>query len=356
MKWFFPNIKGIIYTLIFISVAECCLRFVGLDGKWGHGLSFAIPIINIFLCVSLLGILQHVKRKSADKDKQYQQLLDLSPEAIYVHTQGLVIYSNEAGANLFGVKEPSAIMNRRWKEILDDKSYESLTASSKQFKTDQQFKIHQFNLYRQDGSVRYVEAKSTYIEFDGKPAREVIARDITVQEKKQNLLKEYSYLDPLTQLPNRRRLLDQIDQLIRDSAPKKTSFGMMFLDLDGFKQINDTFGHEKGDFLLKEISKHLQLCVREEDVVGRFGGDEFIILLPEVSQFECILTAKRLIDDMPVFLQGEKASHVTLSIGISLYPQDGEEAQDLINHADLAMYEAKQKGKNNYQLFESMQS
>jgi len=352
MKFFIRKIKGIIFILVALSIIEMIFGYSGINGLREIVFFVAVPILQILLFVMLIVNLKKVIYHSADKETQYRKLLDLSPEAIYVHRKGIVIYSNEAGAKLFGINEPSELTNRRWKEILNTKSYESLISSSEKYEVDQQFKIHHFSLYDEDGNVRYVEAKSTYIVFDSEPAREVIARDITVQEIHKQRLKEFSYLDTLTQIPNRRSLLNQLDQVFKDSEQKNKSFGIMFVDLDGFKQINDTYGHDKGDFFLKQVSEYLKLCIREKDVVGRFGGDEFIIILPETEEIDCKLMAKKIIDNISLFIPAYSAQ-VTLSIGISLYPQNGNDTDTLIKQADMAMYHAKKMGKNNFQFFEN---
>ncbi len=345
-----PRIRVIICTLIFLTILESILVYSVTSEVWARLISIVLPIATLSLFGLMIAVLKKMRTQSVRKEKQYQQLLDLSPEAIYVHRNGVVLYSNEAGAKLFETTHPSDLIHRPWREILNTKSYESLKASSNRYETDQQFKIHHFELYGEDGSMRYLEAKSTFIEFDGQPAREVIARDITVQENKQQMLKAFSYLDPLTQLPNRRSLLDQLDQMIYLSNLNQTGFGMMFIDLDGFKQINDTYGHDQGDALLKQVSEDLKLFIREGDVVGRFGGDEFIILLPDVQQVTCLDIANKIIAKMPISITGQDAAQVTLSVGVSLYPEHGKDSDTLIKNADEAMYRAKKLGKNNFQL------
>lgn len=342
--------KGLFFILVALAIIEMIVGFTGSKEKWEMLVTLTVQILQVILFLLLMGFLNNMIRQSADKEKQYRKLLDLSPEAIFVHRKGRIAYTNEAGAKLFGFNKPVELINLTWKEILNAKSYESLRLSSDKYEIDQQFKIHHFNLYDEGGNKRYIEAKSTYILFDGEPAREVIARDITVQETNKQRLKKLSYIDALTQIPNRRSLLEQLEQIIKESKQSNKSFGIMFVDLDGFKQINDTYGHAKGDFLLKQVSEYLKLCVREEDIVGRFGGDEFIIILPYALQKDCISIAKNIIDNMPLFISGYH-DQVTLSIGISLYPQDANDLDTIMKHADKAMYTAKKRGKNNYQLF-----
>ncbi|WP_400245662.1 diguanylate cyclase [Niallia sp. JL1B1071] len=351
MNFFVKKIKGLFFILVALAIMEMIVGFTASKETWEMIVTIAVQILQFLLFILLMVLLRKIIRQSADKEKQYRKLLDLSPEAIYVHRKGILVYSNDAGAKLFGFKEPFELINLPWKEILNAKSYESLKSSSDKYEVDQQFKIHHFNLYEEDENVRYIEAKSTYILFDGEPAREVIARDVTVQEKDSQRLKELSYLDTLTQLPNRRSLLEELDQVIKVSEQMNKSFGIMFVDLDGFKQINDSYGHAKGDFLLKQVSEYLKLCIREEDVVGRFGGDEFIIILPNAVQTDCIVIAQKIIDNMPLFIS-DFQDQVTLSIGISLYPQNGNDLDTIMLLADKAMYKAKKHGKNNFQFFD----
>lgn len=127
----------------------------------------------------------------------------------------------------------------------------------------------------------------------------------------------------------------------------------MFIDLDGFKKVNDTFGHDTGDELLKIVAALLKDCVRSTDFVARLAGDEFTILLPDVNEYDCSLIADRMIKslNLPTYMT-KKEIQVTPSIGISLYPRNGESGTILIKKADEAMYQAKNSGKNNFHFAE----
>ena len=143
--------------------------------------------------------------------------------------------------------------------------------------------------------------------------------------------------------------MNTINQLVTHTETYNSGFAMMFIDLDGFKQINDSFGHESGDDFLKQVSDHLKGCVREKDTVSRLGGDEFTILLPDATKNESALVAKRIIErfDSHCFISNKDVK-VTPSIGIALYPQHGRDVEMLMNQADYAMYQVKQQGKNGY--------
>ena len=161
-----------------------------------------------------------------------------------------------------------------------------------------------------------------------------------------------AYHDQLTGLPNRRMLQDRLTQAMTLAGRTAKMIGVVFLDIDSFKSINDTMGHEAGDRLLVRLASELSHCVRRYDTVARIGGDEFVLLLNQISS---VADIRRIMDKImgvvrrPVVLQDQEF-FVTGSAGVSLYPQDGEDAETLISNADIAMYRAKAKGKNNYVL------
>jgi diguanylate cyclase (GGDEF)-like protein len=159
--------------------------------------------------------------------------------------------------------------------------------------------------------------------------------------------------DFLTDLPNRALLTDRLTQSIALAQRRGTKVALMYIDLDHFKHINDSLGHAVGDQLLQSVAKRLQACVRLSDTVSRQGGDEFVVLLAEVKEVQdAVFTAEKLIAAMaePHLVNGH-LFHVTLSIGISLYPDDGRDVEDVVRNADTAMYQAKKSGRNKYQVF-----
>lgn len=160
--------------------------------------------------------------------------------------------------------------------------------------------------------------------------------------------------DFLTGLPNRMLLNDRISQAIAFAPRLSRKVGVLFLDLDGFKHINDSLGHEIGDKLLQSIAKRLMKCVRATDTVSRQGGDEFVVLLSEMAQSEdAAVTARRMLEALEeVHVIDQHELHVSASIGVSIYPDDALDAATLIKNADTAMYQSKDNGRQNYQFFE----
>ncbi|MBZ5487769.1 EAL domain-containing protein [Halomonas aquamarina] len=179
--------------------------------------------------------------------------------------------------------------------------------------------------------------------------------DITHVRENEEQIRHLAYYDVLTRLPNRRLLEDRITLAIRHAHREAQQIAVIFIDLDHFKQVNDTLGHALGDELLLEVAARMTLRLREDDTLARLGGDEFIALLPDISGFtEASSAAQRLIDAVsaPYTLKGH-SFRIGCSIGISLYPDDGDTPEVLIQHADAAMYRAKREGRNTYRLYQA---
>jgi diguanylate cyclase (GGDEF)-like protein len=172
-------------------------------------------------------------------------------------------------------------------------------------------------------------------------------------QKTHDQLHHMANYDLLTDLPNRSLLKERLIQAIALAQRRGTALSLLFLDLDNFKYINDSLGHATGDALLRAVAHRLSCCVRSSDTVSRQGGDEFVILLTEDKlDDDAAITAKKILAEisLPHFVDGHEL-HVTGSIGITAYPNDAEDAETLIKNADTAMYQAKEKGRNNYQFF-----
>ncbi|XKE45437.1 EAL domain-containing protein [Halomonas organivorans] len=177
--------------------------------------------------------------------------------------------------------------------------------------------------------------------------------DITHIRENEEQVRRLAYYDPLTRLPNRRLLDDRLSLAIRHAHRHDRRLALLFLDLDHFKRVNDSLGHALGDELLVKLTGRLQQHLREDDTLARLGGDEFLVLLPDVQEIdEVTRVARRLIESVSApFELGRHRFRVGCSLGISLYPDDGDDAEALVQRADAAMYRAKQEGRNTYRLF-----
>jgi diguanylate cyclase (GGDEF)-like protein len=174
-----------------------------------------------------------------------------------------------------------------------------------------------------------------------------ISTDITEKRKSEELIWEQAYFDPLTKLPNRRMIQDRISQEIKKCQSTKTMLALLFIDLDYFKEVNDTLGHDAGDHLLKEAAHRIRNCIREVDTIGRFGGDEFIVLLGELDDINTIgRVANDIIEKLKEqFNLGREIVYISASIGITVFPDDGNTLTTLLKNADQSMYTAKREGR-----------
>lgn len=180
-----------------------------------------------------------------------------------------------------------------------------------------------------------------------------VARDITERKRVEQMIAFQAFHDTLTGLPNRSLFMDRLDLAITQARRRNQRVGMMFLDIDRFKLINDTYGHAEGDVLLKEFAERTRNALRSGDTLARLGGDEFTVLLPDISNPEDVATiARKMLSDLKrPFVLAEQDFVATVSIGIAIYPDDGESPQDLIRNADIAMYQTKSQGKNGFLAF-----
>jgi len=209
--------------------------------------------------------------------------------------------------------------------------------------------------WRKDGTSFPVEYMSSPILQDGEVVGAVVTfKDITERKFLEEQLHHQAFYEPLTGLPNRALFMDRLEHTLTRSNRRESSVAVMFVDLDNFKVINDSLGHKAGDELLKVVAERVKSYLRPEDTAARLGGDEFTILVEDVASVgEGVQIAERIAEVLqPPFTLEEQEVFITTSIGIALNNSTQERAEDLLRHADLAMYRAKHKGKARYEMFE----
>ena len=180
--------------------------------------------------------------------------------------------------------------------------------------------------------------------------------DITERKKYEEKIQQMAFHDSLTGLPNRKLLSDRLGIVLAQAKRNKKKVGIVMLDLDNFKDVNDTLGHDVGDILLKAVAERLSGTLRKSDTVARFGGDEFVLIFPNMEVIEeAIQVVQKIIDRFnKPFLIDTHQLVVTTSIGIAVYPNDGMDEEILMKNADIAMYQAKQAGRARYQLYKEV--
>ncbi|GGA34540.1 sensor domain-containing diguanylate cyclase [Paenibacillus physcomitrellae] len=205
-----------------------------------------------------------------------------------------------------------------------------------------------------EGQVRWNELRTNSILNSSEEVERIhgMIFDVTERKEKEEKYAQLAFYDALTELPNRRMLENHFKKAFSRAIRKEHEVTIMFIDLDGFKDVNDSYGHDIGDALLKQVANRLNENIRDEDFISRIGGDEFIIVFEETSKEEITLIADRILQriSLPFIISGQHVS-VTPSIGISSYPEDGDNLESIINYADKAMYAAKVQGKKNYKFY-----
>jgi diguanylate cyclase (GGDEF)-like protein/PAS domain S-box-containing protein len=215
-------------------------------------------------------------------------------------------------------------------------------------------KHFEYAIYRKDGSKLWFSENLRAISEDGVVvAYEGTNEDITDRKVAEERVQYLAYYDALTGLPNRTLLQDRLTKALADARRQKYKIALLFLDLDRFKDINDSLGHSVGDLFLQEVAERLKRFAREQDTVSRLGGDEFLIMLTHISDIsDAAVAAERLMDAMTTgFVVQGHSLNVSCSIGISIFPEQGADCETLIKNADAAMYGAKESGRNNFRFF-----
>ena len=263
--------------------------------------------------------------------------------------RGEVLYANQAALRIYGVDNVAELAEADAEAAIYAFDGSPLTErpSVRALRTLQPVRDVMVGRSRPDGAIqwRLVDAVPLF-DADG-TAREVVSSfiDITARREAERALREQALHDPLTQLPNRTLLHDRWDHAIEVAQRGHEPLALMLLDLDHFKEANDTFGHRYGDLLLRAVARRIAAAVRASDTIGRLGGDEFAVVLPDTNEQGAVTAARKLLKALeePFDIE-DQVLEVTASIGIALYPRHGEDGSTLLRRADIAMYTAKRGG------------
>jgi len=346
------------------------LAAVRKDGK-EIDIALSLSTVKIENAWHAVGIMQDItERKQAETDlraseERYHFITDHTADHIWTMDLSMrYVYSSPAVIKLLGYTV----------EELLEKSFdyfftpESLVMAqkllAKELETDKdphadpnRILTLQSELYRKDGRLVWLESSLTFIRDESlKPVGILgVSRDITERKKSEEQIKHLATHDLLTDLPTLRLARDRMSVAINMARRYKKGVALMFVDLDGFKSVNDTLGHDAGDFVLKEIAIRLLSCVRETDTVARIGGDEFLIIATEMNSPEnAAQIAEKVLKlvSQPIAFNGQQAK-VGTSIGIALFPDHGDNMDQLIKLADETMYKVKNAGKNGFRFVDT---
>jgi diguanylate cyclase (GGDEF)-like protein/PAS domain S-box-containing protein len=365
-------------SFVLLTLLPLIARFLQHDDAQGMVMAGMIALYLVMITASalrvhrtiLLSLNLSLSRERADErlqeaDEQNRLLLESAAEGIFgVDVNGITTFVNPAAATLLGY-QVEELLGRPMHRLIhhhhaDGSEYPVGTCPmSLTLRTGIPHFVDDEVLWHKHGHTIPVEYNSTPILKSGAVVGAVISfSDISQRIAAESKLEHQAYFDLLTGLANRRLLLDRLEQALSRSQRHNHMGGLLFLDLDNFKTINDSLGHKMGDELLCIVAERLTLAVRSEDTVARMGGDDFVILLPEVDD-DPERTAKavqELADKCCEYLSRpyqvrDHELHLTTSIGIALFPMGGETADDLLKQADTAMYRAKEQGRDTIQFF-----
>lgn len=277
-----------------------------------------------------------------------KSILGQSLAGVYMINNNLFSYVNQSFADIFGYASPEEIVGKMSITELVAPESRALVAENVRRRTTGEINAirYEFTGLRKDGSRIIVEVHGRSMLIDDKRSVIGIILDMTDYRRMSTL----AFFDSLSGLPNRALFHDRLDQAIALARRGNGHFALMFIDLDGFKKVNDSFGHVAGDHVLRESAQRLKKLFRNSDTVARIGGDEFaVILTGAAGRNISVQLANKILEQLetPILFSGQGLI-VSASIGISLFPQDGAEADSLLRNADMAMYEAKKRGKHTY--------
>lgn len=342
-------------------------------GEGADSMGAAINLVNVTE-------IKHLTQALREAQAKYHALVEWSLEANHILQDGKFVYLNPAATQLYGATSAQDLLGQPSQDrVHPDDLPAALSRMEALIDQHENAPMAEMRFIKLDGSVIDVQAQATLTDFEGAPAVQVAWRDITAQKRTALLQREsqarmkvadhvlqMAFLDMLTGLPNRRVLVDRVNQARLASKRSGLHAALLLLDLDNFKPLNDTHGHAAGDLLLIEVGRRLQQCVREIDVVVRFGGDEFVVLLTDLSLDQTEASdlaggvARKIADTLkqPYSLEVQdelqQASTVehrcSASIGVALFVNDDACHDEILKWADAAMYRAKKAGKNQIQL------
>jgi len=335
----------------------------GAGASAGSGVSgylwAALLALLVIVAVVIVGMRRYLRHQRS-VDARYKALIDQANDGIVIVDAKThqVLYTNPAFLSRLGYTNEEA-QSLTLADIFADSNATPENVLARLSDADSRMAMNMQQRCK-NGSFFDTEVRCNALDVDGRDVLAYVTHDVSLRRKaeqqlieNQQRLDKMAHHDQLTGLPNRHYLTAFLPQAIEEARAANTMLGVVFLDLDRFKHINDTRGHETGDKLLQEVATRLRACVRDADVVIRMGGDEFVVVFRDVENYdEVTLGAGRIIETLnrPIVID-RHSLQTTGSVGVSLYPRDGADMGELLKHSDTAMYQAKDRGRNNVQMF-----
>jgi len=302
-------------------------------------------------CIDIdLSELRQAQAKTILKEQMLDAVFSASPDLFFLISEDGKVLDYRANNIKSLFISPDQSIGQKMVDVLPKEVAEKFQIHFDKVFQQQQESSFEYELAMPDG-ISYFEARINHLPDQHQILG--IIRDITEQHKSSKIIRQQAYFDTLTLLPNRFLSLDRLSQMLKEAERNNEKTAVFFLDLDDFKKVNDSLGHEAGDKLLVAAANRLNQAIRKEDTIGRLGGDEFIVLLRDLAEdHDALIIAEKLLNIFrePLRIDGRELI-LTLSIGIAMYPENGNSASELLRNADIAMYQAKALGRNSCSFF-----
>jgi diguanylate cyclase (GGDEF)-like protein/hemerythrin-like metal-binding protein/PAS domain S-box-containing protein len=346
------------------------------DQKWAIGLSIAVAVGTLasLIAVFMLRLNRRMKREMAAREQAVNELRESEAKFRFItENSGDVIWILDIASGRFTYVSPAVEDLRGYTpdEVLAQPMDTALTPESAERAQailkesiarwnagdhSQTPRVTEIDQPHKDGHVVHTEVVTTlHADAGGKPAYVIgVTRNITERKRAEEAIRRLAFYDPLTDLANRRLLLDRLPQQIARARRDQHRLAILYIDLDKFKPINDRLGHEAGDWLLRSVAGRIRKCLRQSDTAARVGGDEFVVLLPDIQHpGQAQTVAEKISQELQqaFITDANEALRISSSIGIAIYPDHSENDQELLRMADEAMYHAKKAGSGRVELF-----
>lgn len=293
---------------------------------------------------------KRAKQALAESQQLYQSILHASPDAVVVNDmQGIIQHASLAAVSMMGLKTQEEFVGRSVADFFDPTDSQLANTNLSEFLAGIKNGIEEVRVKRSDGRLVDAELNAEIVrDAQGRPSGVIcILRDISERKKAEDRMRYLALHDPLTGLPNRALFSDRLQHAMAIALRDQSHVALMFIDLDKFKPVNDTYGHAIGDLLLQEVAHRMLACVRESDTVARIGGDEFVVTARVAGAHDALAVGEKVRQTLehPFVLDGH-VLQISCSVGVALFPEHGQDDITLAKNADTAMYQAKEQGRN----------
>jgi len=362
-----PMVLAQLQQLVMTGVLRCELR---LRSKGGGIIPVdfngtVLPDGSVFGSCRDISERKKTEKLLTESEAHLKAIIENEPECIkVVNAQGQLVQMNPAGLQMIEADSFAQVERAPVLDVIAPEYREAFAEMHRRVIAGETVQL-EYEVIGLKGGRRWLETHAVPMQVQGETVHLAVTRDITPRKKMEDQVRQLAFHDPLTNLPNRRLLLDRLSLTM--AASKRSTFyaAMMFLDLDNFKPLNDMHGHGVGDLLLVEVARRLSACVREVDTVARLGGDEFVVMLSELahdretSTQQALVVAEKIRQALSqtyrlvISPDGQQVveHHCTASIGLVVFINHEANRDDLLKHADMAMYQAKDAGRNAIRLY-----